>query len=36
MVARDDKGSVLKAWSKVDRIFDPLIAKAATMFWACS
>jgi hypothetical protein len=32
--ARDDKGSVLKAWSKVvEPISDPLIAEATTLFW---
>ena len=33
MVARDDKGCVLKVWSKVEPISYPLIAKVAAMYW---
>uniref|UniRef100_A0A2N9J6B7 RNase H type-1 domain-containing protein n=1 Tax=Fagus sylvatica TaxID=28930 RepID=A0A2N9J6B7_FAGSY len=34
MVARDDRGCVLKVWSKVEPISDPLIAEAAAaMYW---
>ena len=33
MVARDDRGCVLKVWSKVEPISYPLIAKVAAMYW---